>query len=62
MLYSSSKQRVVQLLEQAGGTVAKAFEFNEPSDVDVKDIDDTLHPPAVEKKAAYTKPARPGRG
>ncbi len=62
MLYSSSKARAVQLLEAAGGTVAKSFEFNEPSDVAQDDIDNALHPPKAEAPKQYTKPARPGRG
>lgn len=62
MLYSSSKARVVQLLEAAGGKVEKAFEFNEPADVVPADIDDALHPPAAEAQEVYKKPARPGRG
>eukprot|EP01108_Squamamoeba_japonica_P003038 TRINITY_DN2536_c0_g1_i1.p1 TRINITY_DN2536_c0_g1~~TRINITY_DN2536_c0_g1_i1.p1 ORF type:complete len:333 (-),score=146.19 TRINITY_DN2536_c0_g1_i1:34-1032(-) len=62
MLYSSSKARVVQLLEANGGTVAKSFEFNEPSEVDEGDMDNALHPPKAAVKAAFTKPSRPGRG
>lgn len=62
MLYSSSKARVVSLLQEAGGQVEKSFEFNEPADVVPADIDNALHPPAAVKKAAFKKPTRPGRG
>ncbi len=62
MLYSSSKARAVQLLEAAGGKVAKSFEFNEPGDVTQDDIDNALHPPKVEAAKQFSKPARPGRG
>jgi twinfilin-like protein len=62
MLYSSSKARVVQLLEGVGGTIAKSFEFNEPSDVEQDDIDNALHPPKAEAAKQFAKPARPGRG
>ena len=62
MLYSSSKARVVALLGEAGGKVEKSFEFNEPNDIVVADIDQALHPAAAAPAAAFARPAKPGRG
>jgi len=60
MLYSSSKANVLSLVN--GMEVAAKFEINAPSEISDQIVMDTLHPPKVEKKLAFAKPTRAGRG
>jgi len=62
MLYSSSKANVADILSQAGGKVDGKIEVNTADDINDEVLLNILHPQKEEKKAAFTKPSRPGKG
>jgi len=62
MLYSSSKANVADVLSQAGGKVDGKIEVNTSEDISDEVLLNILHPQKEEKKAAFSKPSRPGKG
>jgi len=62
MLYSSSKANVADVLTQAGGKVDGKIEVNTSEDITEEVLLNILHPQKEEKKAAFSKPSRPGKG
>jgi len=62
MLYSSSKENVANVVAQHGGKIEARLEINTPEDINEELIVVTLHPPKEEKKTAFSKPAKPGKG
>ncbi|EGC40074.1 hypothetical protein DICPUDRAFT_44803 [Dictyostelium purpureum] len=61
MLYSSSKANVEQLLTKQEVKIDLKLEINSPSEISADSIINELHPPKVEEKKAFSKPARPGQ-
>jgi len=62
MLYSSSKAAVSEILTHSGRNPSAKLEIGTPSDIDEDVIFQALHPQKEEKKAAFARPLRPGRG
>jgi len=63
MMYSSSKQGIEALLEEAGHKPDLKLEINDgETDISEEIIINKLHPPPVTKKAAFAKPKAGGRG
>jgi hypothetical protein len=76
MLYSSSKANVSELLSTGNGTISAKvnsyhilchlckiqFEINVADDLSETNVLDVLHPKKEEKKQAFSKPSRPGKG
>ena len=62
MLYSSSKAAVAEILTQNGGKADARLEVASPEDLDEDLVISTLHPQKEEKKAAFARPMRPGKG
>jgi twinfilin-like protein len=62
MLYSSSKENVANIFTSNGGKIEAKLEINTPDDITEEIVMNTLHPPKEEKKAAFSKPLKPGKG
>jgi|ERR1711974_592946 len=63
MLYSSVKTTAAAAAEKAGNTIDKKLEITDPEDeLKEEDLMFICHPPDVEKKKKFSKPARPGKG
>jgi len=62
MLYSSSKENVSNIMTNAGGKIEARLEINTPEDISEELVMNTLHPQKEEKKAAFSRPAKPGKG
>jgi len=63
MIYSSSKQGIENLMEEAGHKPDLKIEIND-GEVDISEeiVVNKLHPPPVTKKASFAKPKAGGRG
>jgi len=62
MLYSSSKANVEEIVKSLGGKIDTKMEINTKEDLSEDVLFNLLHPQKEEKKAAFTKPSRPGKG
>eukprot|EP01114_Cavostelium_apophysatum_P012580 TRINITY_DN284_c0_g1_i1.p1 TRINITY_DN284_c0_g1~~TRINITY_DN284_c0_g1_i1.p1 ORF type:complete len:338 (+),score=94.82 TRINITY_DN284_c0_g1_i1:40-1053(+) len=62
MMYSSSKASVGEIVKALGGTVDGRLEINTPDDIAEEAFRTLIHPQKEEKKAAFNKPSRPGKG
>jgi len=62
MLYSSSKANVEEIVKSLGGKIDGKLEINTKEDLSEEVLTNLLHPQKEEKKAAFTKPSRPGKG
>jgi twinfilin-like protein len=61
MIYASSKRVMVEACDAASLTLVKKLETTESDEVTSKSLEEELYPKSAEK-AAFAKPARPGRG
>jgi len=62
MLYSTVKAVANGAAEANGLKLDKKLEISEGSELTVELFNETLHPPAEEKKQAFSKPVRAGKG
>jgi len=63
MIYSSSKQGIENLMEEAGHKPDLKMEINDGAvDISEEILVNKIHPPPVQKKAAFSKPKSSGRG
>jgi len=62
MLYSSSKANVSEIFKSLGGKVDGKMEINTSEDVTEEALTNLIHPQKEEKKSAFVKPSRPGKG
>lgn len=61
MIYASSKRVMVEACDAAQLELVKKIESTESDDLTARSLEDELYPKSAEK-AAFAKPARPGRG
>jgi len=62
MLYSSSKANVGEIIKSCGGKIDGKMEINTAEDISEEALTNLIHPQKEEKKAAFVKPTRPGKG
>ncbi|KAJ3326083.1 Twinfilin-1 [Blyttiomyces sp. JEL0837] len=68
MMFSSSKNAVVQFIEEAAGIpLLKKIELESTAEIDKPFLTDYLHPvaagtPPAQSKASFARPTKPGRG
>jgi len=62
MLYSTTKSAATEAAGSLGIEIARKYEVNSHEELAEQIIFDDLHPPKVEEKKAFAKPAKPGKG
>jgi len=62
MLYSSSKANVGEIIKSVGGKIDGKMEINTSEDISEEVLVNLIHPQKEEKKSAFVKPTRPGKG
>jgi len=62
MLYSSSKANVEEITKSVGGKIDAKLEINTKEDISEEILMNLIHPQKEEKKTAFSKPSRPGKG
>jgi len=62
MLYSSSKANVEEITKSVGGKIDAKLEINTKEDISEEILMSLIHPQKEEKKTAFSKPSRPGKG
>jgi len=62
MLYSTVKAVAIGTAESLGLVIAKKIEITESGELTEDMLIEAIHPPSEDKKQAFNKPSRPGKG